>query len=245
MRFEGPTLREILQANREVIPRDEDPAKFILGRTSEGASPHLEAPIPETINLETLEVLENDALDTFSRMAIALPHIVDNLKTLILRSTNPYDLLVTAEQMFRKILLQFTSLKTFVFTVGDFFEEADFLSLLYLHFPPNISTLRFRGPVSLAKSEHWMKWVEAFANPEYLPNLKKLSFVLDLADDYGGGVRMWRRANERELRDAKVACKQLFDRLESRKIVVEAFCDEWAVQTVYFHNVDERWEQIE
>ncbi|KFY27364.1 hypothetical protein V491_00935 [Pseudogymnoascus sp. VKM F-3775] len=266
LRFEGPTSTELSQANREAIAQGEAEAKYITVRegtpeekkieivwmselagnwlqnkyNGENASPHPEAPIPETINLETLEFLENDALDAFSRMAIALPHIVDNLKTLNLCSTNGCDFQFTAEQMFQSIIPQLTHLKTFVFTVGDIFEEADFLPLLYPHFPPNICTLRFRGPVSLAKSEHWQKWVEAFANPEYLPNLKKLSFVLDLAYDYGKSDGK-RRANEEELREAKTACKQLFDRLESREIVVESFYDEWADQYVCFDKVDERW----
>ena len=270
LRFEGPTSSELSRANKEAIARGEGEVSYIAVRegtpeerkieivslpklvsnwmrdkyTGEEDLSHPEAPAPEHINTETLEVLENDAIDTFARMCLALLHIVGNLKTLNLRSTHGLDFHLTTKEVFQDILPQLTELKTFVFSVGDIFEEADFLPQLYPHFPPNISTLRFRGPVSLAKSEHLTKWVEAFANPEYLPNLKRLSFVLDLAyeNEEDGGRK--RKATEEELREGKKACKQLFDGLGNRGIAIEAFHDEWAEESVSFDKVDERWGQI-
>lgn len=270
LRFEGPTSSELSRANKEAIERGEAKAEYVTVRegtpeerkiqiislpglafdwlrdkyTNPDRSTDPETPAPEHVKTEILEVLENDALDTFTRMTVALPHIVLNLTTLNLRSSNGHDFHLTPEDMFHQILPQITELKTFVFTVGDIFKEDNFLPLLYQQFPPNISTLRFRGPVSLAKSEHWKKWVEAFANPEYLPNLTRLSFALDLAyDDEEEGGRK-RRAKDEELREGKKACKQLFDGLGKRGIVVEAFHDEWAEQSVSFDKVDERWEEM-
>lgn len=271
LRFEGPTSSELSRANKEAIERGEAEANYITVRegtpeerkieivslpglafdwlkdkyTNPDRCNDSETPAPESVNTETLEILENDALDTFTRMTLALPHIVMLIETLNLRSTSGHDFHLTPKEMFHEILPQLTELKTFVFTVGDIFKEADFLPLFYPQFPPNISTLRFRGPVSLAKSEHWKKWLEAFANPEYLPNLTRLSFVLDLAyesEEEGGGKR---RPTEEELTEGKKACKQLFDRLGSRGIAIEAFHDEWAEESVSFDKVDERWEKIE
>lgn len=270
LRFEGPTPSELSRANKEAIERGEAEAHYVTVRegtpderkiqivslpslvfdwlrdkyTNPDRSTDPETPVPEHVNTEILEVLENDAIDTFTRMTLALPHIVTNLKTLNLRSTNGHDFNLTPADIFHQVLPQLIELKTFVFTVGDIFEEADFLPLFYEQFPPNISTLRFRGPISLAKSEHWKKWLEAFANPKYLPNLARLSFVLDLAyaDKEEGGRK--RLATEDELKEGRAACKQLFDRLGSRGVVVEAFRDEWAEKSVSFDKVDERWEQI-
>ncbi|KFY28839.1 hypothetical protein V493_02742 [Pseudogymnoascus sp. VKM F-4281 (FW-2241)] len=268
VRFEGPTTSELTRANSEAIERGEAEAKYITVRegtpeerkikivsvsalastwlhdkyTNPDRSSDPEIPVPEHVNTEILEVLENDALDTFTRMTLALPFIIENLKTLNLRSSNGYDFYLSTE-MIQSILPQLTELKTFVFTVGGTSMEDDFLPLIYQQFPPNISTLRFRGPVSLAKSEHWNKWVEAFANPEYLPNLTKLSFVLDLA--YEDGKRgSKRRPKEEELREAKKACTQLFAGLASRGIVIETFRDKWADESKSFDQVDERWERM-
>ncbi|OBT54381.1 hypothetical protein VE04_04298 [Pseudogymnoascus sp. 24MN13] len=255
LRFEGPTSNELSSANKEAIERGEAEANYITVRegtpeehkveivslpslafdwlkdkyTNPDRSSDPETPVPELVYTEILEILENDALDTFTRH--------DPCPTL------------TPKEMFHVILPQLTELKTFVFTVGDIFDEADFLPLFYKQFPPNISTLRFRGPVSLAKSEHWNKWLEVFANPEYLPNLTRLSFVLDLAydDKEEGGGKGGRKRNptEEELRESKKACRELFDGMESREIAIEAFHDEWAEESVSFDKVDERWEKIE
>jgi hypothetical protein len=118
------------------------------------------------------------------------------------------------------------------------------LPLLFRHFPPNLSTLRFRGPVSLSKSKHWNKWVGSFADPRYLPNLRRLSFVLDL--DYekeGTGRKKVIRAQAERLSEANAACKQLFDCVENRGIAIEPFRDEWAEKSKAFEQVDERFEQ--
>ncbi|OBT96453.2 hypothetical protein VE01_05637 [Pseudogymnoascus verrucosus] len=162
LRFEGPTSNELSSANKEAIERGEAEANYITVRegtpeehkveivslpslafdwlkdkyTNPGRSSDPETPVPELVYMEILEILENDALDTFTRMTLALPYIVGNLKTLNLRSSNGHDFQLTPKEMFHEILPQLTELKTFVFTVGDIFDEADFLPLFYKQFPP-------------------------------------------------------------------------------------------------------------
>lgn len=271
LRFEGPTSDELSHANKEAIARGDEESQYITVRegtpeerkieivsipelahawmkekyTSQDTVSHPATPIPDHINLETLEILENDAIDTFSRMAIALPHLINNLKTLNIRSTNGCDFHFTTEETFREILPQLTGLQTLVLTVGEVFEDEQFLPLLYKHFPPNLSTLRFRVPVSLSKSEHWKEWVEAFTNPEYLRNLKKLSFVMDL--DYQQGKYDRKEivtAQEEQLRDAKTACNQLCAGAEERGITLEPFYDQWSKTSVLFHQVDDRGNRL-
>lgn len=233
LRFEGPTTADLCRAHNEAIARGETEAEYMTLHkgtpeerkieltivpklvfnwlrnkyTSQGASSYPAIPIPDQIRTKTLGVLENDAIDTFTRMTLALPHIVENLKTLHLRSSSGLDFHFTSKEMFQEALPQLTGLRTFVFTAGKVFNEDDYLPLLFQHFPPNISTLRFRGPVSLSKSNHWNKWVGSFADPKYLPNLRRLSFVLDL--DYekeGTGRKKVIRAQMERLSKAKAAC---------------------------------------
>lgn len=270
LRFEGPTTADLCRANKEAIARGETEAEYMTLHkgtpeerkieltivpklvfnwlrnkyTTQDASSYPAIPIPDQIGTETLEVLENDAIDTFTRMTLALPHIVENLKTLNLRSSSGLDFHFTSKEMFQEALPQLTGLRTFVFTVGEVFDEDDYLPLLFQHFPPNLSTLRFRGPVSLSKSKHWNKWVGSFADPKYLPNLRRLSFVLDL--DYekeSTGRKKVIRAQKERLSEAKAACKQLFDNVKKRGIAMEPFCDEWAEKYKAFEQVDERCEQ--
>ena len=270
LRFEGPTTDDLCRANKEAIARGETEAEYMTLHkgtpeerkieitmvptlvfnwlrnkyTSLDTSSYPAIPIPDQIETEILEVLENDAIDTFTRMTLALPHIVANLKTLNLRSSSGLDFHFTSKEMFQEALPQLTGLETLVFTVGEVFDKDEYLPLLFQHFPPNLSTLRFRGPVSLAKSEHWNKWVKSFADPKYLPNLRRLSFVLDL--DYekeDTGRKKVIRAQEERLSEAKAACKLLFHSVETRGIAIEPFRDEWAEQSKAFEQVDERWEQ--
>ncbi|RDL42540.1 Uncharacterized protein BP5553_02519 [Venustampulla echinocandica] len=201
--------------------------------------------IPDQIHLEAIEILENDAIDTFTRMTLALPHLVTNLKTLNIRSSHGLDFHFTVEEMFREVLPQLAGLKTLILTAGDVFRDDQFLALLYTEFPPNLSTLRFRGPISLAKSEHWERWVESFGNPQFLPNLKKLSFVLDLAyEQENPGKKKEATAQEEQLREAKAACLQLYANAEKRGITIESFVDKWAEDSKIFKQVDDRWDQL-
>jgi hypothetical protein len=271
LRFEGPTSAELCRANTEAIARGDAKEEYMTVHkgtpkerkiaivsipalafdwmkekyTSQDNVSHPVRPTPDQINLETLEILENDAIDAFTRMTLALPHLVQNLKTLNIRSSSGFDFNLTNEEMFHQIFPQLDGLETLVFTVGEVFKNEQFLPLLYKTFPPNLSTLRIRGPVSLSKSEHWKEWVNSFASPAFLPNLEKLSFVLDLDYEQGDSRRKKNvTAQEEQLREAKAACNQLCAGAEKRGITIEPFHDEWSEYSKNLKQVDDRWDRL-
>ncbi|KAL2827372.1 hypothetical protein BDW59DRAFT_56992 [Aspergillus cavernicola] len=134
----------------------------------------------EEIRLQTLDIIENDALNTFQRMTLALPHIVKNITTLTLRSTSYPDFSWLGEGLFGEILPQLTNLETLNISIGEVFREETSLADLYTWLPANLTTPHFRGPISLCRSERWEERVTAFGSAEFLPNLQRLAFVLDL-----------------------------------------------------------------
>lgn len=213
-------------------------------------------PQPEEVtpDLTKLEILENDAIDTFSRMTLALPHVIEHVSTVNIRSTHNLDFHFTTEEMFSEIVPQLTELKTLVLSVGEVFENDSFLPELYKQFPPNISTLRFRGPISLARSDQWTDWMTSFASTDFLPNLKRLSFVLDLHYETPNGSesgksscftrRKLAKAPDEMLREGQEACKRLYTAVGQREVIVEPFHDEWAEHYKHFRQVDERWVQL-
>lgn len=203
------------------------------------------------VDLKKLEILENDAIDTFNRMALALPHVIANVSTVNIRSTHGLDFHFTTEELFFGLLPQLTELKTLVLSVGEVFESDCFLPRLYKQFPPNISTLRFRGPVSLARSNQWTDWIASFASTNFLPNLERLSFVLDLHYEAQSGGESGKlssnirrklvKAPDEMLREAQEACKRLYIAVGQRAVMVEPFYDEWSGHSKHFSQVDERW----
>ncbi|KAE8372963.1 hypothetical protein BDV26DRAFT_285508 [Aspergillus bertholletiae] len=183
LRFEGPTTNELEKAHAQAVARGESKADYItVGEGAEerkieiiwlpepadkwmqdryeGKEEHQlqleENHPPPTINLRTLEILENDAIETLCRMALALPHLVADLTTLNLR------------------------LETLKLSIGEVFTDELRLPTLYKWLSPDMPNLRFRDPASLTKSAQWDNWVQAFAKSDFLPNLKRLSFVPDL-----------------------------------------------------------------
>lgn len=262
LRFEGPTTAELCCLNDEAIERGEKQAEYFEmdGRQVKISSvPDMvkewmckrygnktfDLPIlppPEHIKLRKLEILENDAMDAMSRLVIGLPHLLGKLQTLHIRSTHNLDFHFTDERLFIVALPQLSGITTLVFSVGEVFTDKAIVPRLYKAFPPNLSTLRFRGPTSLVKSEHWKEWIDAFSNPEYLPQLKKLSFVLDLFYEQRGDERVTdSRAPEDVLREARAACEELYDVVKKHGVTVELFYDEWADKCRIFRQVDDRW----
>ncbi|KAL2870150.1 uncharacterized protein BJX67DRAFT_378682 [Aspergillus lucknowensis] len=193
--------------------------------------------------MHTLEIIENDALDTFLRMSLALPHVVENLTTLNLRSTsNPPDCSWIHESMLGEVLPQLTQLQTLKLSVGEVFSDESSLPALYAWLPPNLTTLHFRGPVSLARSARWSDWVAAFASAEFLPRLERLAFVLDLhyaANEYDR--KELAIAPDDLLDEARAACKRLCEAVRRRGVTIEGIQDEWAGQHVCLRPVDHRW----
>ncbi|KAL9105616.1 MAG: hypothetical protein Q9227_009228 [Pyrenula ochraceoflavens] len=87
-------------------------AKF----TVDPAESHTELP---SMNIQTLEIIENDAFETMIRFLLAAKRDVGNLTTLTVRSTNTNDFNYFAPQMVQEILPQLKQLKTLVLTVGE------------------------------------------------------------------------------------------------------------------------------
>ncbi|KAK2736652.1 hypothetical protein FQN57_000589 [Myotisia sp. PD_48] len=200
------------------------------------------------VNLETLELLENDALDTLDRIALGLRYLL-GVKTLNLCSTNRCDFRLTSDLIFPQVLPQLRQTDTLKFTNGETtFHKKEILPNLYKSLPPNISTLRFRGPVSLAcntstgenTNSQWEEWVSSFANPEFLPNLKHLSFILDLE---AAGRGSSPTTDGDRLKKAQQECSRIYAAARSRGVTVEPFIEEWLNHdcAVHFHPVDQSW----
>ncbi|GAB1204302.1 hypothetical protein APSETT445_002952 [Aspergillus pseudonomiae] len=271
LRFEGPTSKELSKAHSQAIARGEEKAHYITVREGTPEEKKIEVTwIPElagkwmnnkykgkeelqleednhpppTINLRTLEILENDAIDTFCRMALALPHLIENLTTLNLRSTHCLDFQFLHESMIQQLLPQLSRLETLKLSIGEVFTDESRLPTLYKWLPPNISTLRFRGPASLTKSTEWNNWVQAFAERDFLPNLKQLSFVLDLeyesSDSSFGRLKKLKEIPEHTLHEARAACEPLYEAARSRGIVIERLYDEWSDECEILRQVDDR-----
>ncbi|KAJ5771592.1 hypothetical protein N7520_002121 [Penicillium odoratum] len=261
LRFEGPTNDELYDTNREAISRGKKQQNLGPDRKIEitylpelvcesmskvysdpdrRLDPENEPPTG-AINLQSLEIWENDALDTFIRMYGALPHLVDNLHTLRLRSTSGLDFSLTGEETLRQILPALENLKVLNLTVGYVFEDPLYLPTLHKVLPPNITALYFRGPTSLAKSDHWADWLRAFESAEFLPHLQNLAFVLDLHYD-DKQARYGRREIEPPLDSlhyARRECQSLYDIASKRGIQLEAMPKEPDFQLL--RPVDPRW----
>ncbi|EAW10391.1 uncharacterized protein ACLA_048630 [Aspergillus clavatus NRRL 1] len=270
LRFEGPTNAELLRTHRAAIERGEATPQYIT--VGEGTpeerrlqftsipelvaqwmtdkyskpNPQVESANqpPAQVLMDTVEIVENDALDALCRMAVALPHVVDHLRTLTLRSTHGLDFHFARENMFVGILPHLDNLRTLRLSVGEIFEDPEYLPNLYAKFPPNLSTLYFRGPVSLCRSEQWEKWIESFASKEYLPKLEKLAFVLDLPSETSRDGKREAKAPELLLREARAACDRLYAVARERGIEIEEFHDEWADKLEHLRQVDERWNSL-
>lgn len=271
LRFEGPTSRELTRMNEEAIARGEKEQQFFTvkkgtpeeRKISVVSIPELvnewinnkysnpdatvepeNMPPSDPVNLHTLEILENDALDTFSRMIMALPHLVTNLHTLNLRSTSGLDFKYLDERMFRQFPPQLSNLRTLRLTVGEVFQDPSYLPTLYAYLPLNLVSLFFRGPVSLCRSEQWGEWLKAFESKDFLPNLQNLGFVLDLyyqpcESDWVKNEEV--RAPEEALCEAREACEDLYEVARRRGITIYPVHDEWAVKYPYLKQVDDRW----
>lgn len=276
-------------------------------------------PEPPPLQIQTLEIIENDACDTFTRFILANANRnMENLTTLVLRTASGLDFNQTSPQMFRQILPQMTQLKTLTLTVsektfrgwgegsknekevasdGDGKKEEgkssataygkdgqeagkkaavekipgtesnceeqkdSLLTTLYTCFPPNLECLRFRGPASLAASPAWPDWVAAFSSPTFLPDLKTLSFLLDLNVSVDGqkkrlsegvesesagrvhGELEQEKAEKEALRKAKRECEKLWDGAKARGVEVQPFKDHWAEEWADY-DVDHRWAEL-
>jgi hypothetical protein len=128
--------------------------------------------------------------------------------------------------------------------VGEVFKDPSYLPTLYDYLPPNLTSLSFRGPVSLCRSEKWEEWLKACESKDFLPNLQNLGFVLDLY--YQPRESDWVkkeevRAPDEPLCEAREACEDLYEAARRRGITIYPAHDEWAVKYPYLRQVDDRW----
>lgn len=160
------------------------------------------------INLHTLEIFENDAIDTFCRMTMALPHLVENLRTLHISSTRGLDYHYFSEEPLPRL----ENLQTLDLSLGEVFQDPAYFSTLPKILPPNLTTLYFRGPASMSQSEHWSEWLDAFVSSDFLPKLQSLAFVLDLHNGEANkcGERPARKVPDELLRQAREECERLW-----------------------------------
>ncbi|KAJ6111360.1 hypothetical protein N7523_007421 [Penicillium sp. IBT 18751x] len=271
LRFEGPTNDELRRQHDEDIKRGDKKADYIT--VAEGtpeerkvqvtslptlvcdwmtehtcvcdAQERLKYKLSSTpINMKTLEIFENDAMDAFSRMALALPHVVSNLQALRIRSTSGLDFHYLTEEAFRYILPTLENLKTFNFTVGEVFDDPTYLPTFYKFFPSNLTDLYIRGPTSLCQSKQWPEWLKAFESEDFLPKLRKLAFVLDL--HYEDGPASSGRRNSIEptigaLEQARKECQRLCNIAKRRGIDIVDIPVEHVNAGNLFKPVDPRW----
>ncbi|KAL4796686.1 hypothetical protein BDV19DRAFT_387877 [Aspergillus venezuelensis] len=165
--------------------------------------------------LRTLEIIENDALDTFVRI----------------------------DETFLQILSALEALETLNLFVGEIFEDPATLPSLCKHLPPNLTTLQFRGPLSFGRSDEFNEWVEAFKSESFLPKLERLAFVLDY--HYSKGDNAWfsrlDTPPEDELAEARAACERLYEAARQRGITVQPLHDRWVNGHMRLRDVDSRW----
>ncbi|KAJ5691802.1 hypothetical protein N7462_001225 [Penicillium macrosclerotiorum] len=265
LRFEGPTSNELNNEHKAAIGRGE--AKRNIITVNEGTPDERQLEItylPELVsnymnrhmsdlertikeapegpfNMKSLEIWENDAIDTFNRMTMSLPHLVNNLRSLRIRSTRGLDFNYTHENAFREILPQLSNLETLNLTVGEVFEDPEYLPTLHLILPPNLKTLHFRGPASLCRSTHWPAWVQLFGSKKFLPKLQNLAFVLDLDYQEHGEppTKKEHRAPAALLYQARVACQPIYDAARRRGIQLDAMPVEPEISVL--RPVDNRW----
>jgi hypothetical protein len=265
LRFEGSTSDELLVEHREDIKRGKVEGDFItlhegtpeerkvevtylpslvadhINKIFTDPERRLKEPPAGPYNLQTLEIWENDAIDTFNRMALSLPHLVGNLRSLRIRSTSGLDFHYTHEHLFREILPQLSKLQSLNLSVGDVFQDPTYLPTIYKIFPPNLTELYFRGPSSLFESKEWSNWVQALESKEFLPNLQKLAFVLDLHyEEDESGRKTEGPAPAALLYQARIACQPIYDIARRRGISVVEMPAEPEIEAL-LRPVDERW----
>ena len=195
------------------------------------ARPELKGKLPPT-KTKTFEIIGNNAIGMLVGFCLQCFPVAAGLESVTLRS-NDYGGVggwtngnedAPEEVFFATFLLTMEKLKVLRLDVGERLLtsenglEMPLLKNMWRFLPPKLEQLHFRGPVGMAS--HVEEWVEAFRDQKFLPELKRVSFVLDRAKD-GEKVDM------EALHQARDACEKLRDVLAARGVVVEEFPDSW------------------
>lgn len=164
---------------------EEEVNKWMRGKYSnKGVTVSSDSTNDRPSNLKKLEILGNDALETLTRIALARFHLLRGLDGLTVYSVSRHDLSeFTADPLSRFLpeLINLTHLRlTLSGSAMSRLTEAASRKPFHEWLPPNLERLQFRGPASMA----WQleEFMAAIGNPEYLPKLKYISFVLDLPE---------------------------------------------------------------
>ncbi|KAK3326830.1 hypothetical protein B0H66DRAFT_551774 [Apodospora peruviana] len=217
-----------------------------------------------------LEIIENDAIETLVRLAVAHPHVVMGLESLTLRTLDGCDMMALPDDILTKMLPHLTNLKSLKLSVahyilfpsrrdGEAVDEEEIIDLeaeearwheaeapLSIHqaLPPNLEELEFQGPVSL--TPFLGEWVSAFKRADFLPKLRKVAFVLDHPGGEGGGFVLGDEEEDDD--DGDVVPEK---DLAAAKAAVKKLLDVLAARGVEVRDeisdpwFDEQWEELE
>ncbi len=194
--------------------------------------------------MKSLQILGNDALQMLTFMALAKFHLVGSLESLTLDSQSKTDLLHVPPGLFLAVLPGLLGLQHLKLTLGShvyaaLLNAAEGQPFLHTAVPANIETLHFRGPVSMAA--HLDEFAAAVGSDDFLPKLKRISFVLDQSDNVRASNSPTEPSLE-QLRTAHIACKKVWDAAAERGIAVEELWEPWVEEHAgLFKAVDNRW----
>ncbi|KAK4104435.1 hypothetical protein N658DRAFT_418830 [Parathielavia hyrcaniae] len=191
-----------------------------------------------------LQILGNDALQMLSYMALAKFHLLASLSSLTIFSPGSHDMQHIAPHTPPLFLSLLHNLKSLKLTLGSamyatLLDQQQQQAFLHVFLPPDLETLHFRGPVTMAA--HLDEFAAAFAQHDtFLPRLRRISVVLDLPDKASDSPR---EASLEQLRVAHRACRRLLDAaVRERGAVAEGFAEPWVEEHGgLFWEVDDRW----
>lgn len=191
--------------------------------------------------LHTLELIENDAAVQFIFLSSDLPAMLRSVSNLAIRSTSGEWHTIFPNSPFYENLATLTNLRHLELTLSEMHGAAS-LAQIPDAMPSGLESLWFRGPVGREGRELVKVWVERFRDPEYLPGLRKLGFVLDVALVKGEGERerVQGEAEEEDLRLAREACDALWEVMRVRSVVEERIEERWE-SPGFILPVDSRW----
>lgn len=197
--------------------------------------------------MRRLEILGNDALEMLTFLAIARWHLLVGLESLAIHSVGDYDLIEAPGDYAAAFLPVLLNLKHLRLSLGSatlsrLLEIGGERKPLHEYLPPNIETLHFRGPVSMAPQLD--EFCAALADGQFLPCLKRISFVLDLPGPPPAHSDKKAEASLEQLREAKAACGKLLRVAAERGVAVAEFDNPWAESLPHFFALDDRWAGI-
>ncbi len=204
-------------------------------------NPDLNADEPASA-MTSLQILGNDALQMLTFMSLGKFHVVASLEDLTLDSRGGNDLIHFPPSLFLAILSSLARLKHLKLTLGSdeyaaLLDGAEGKPFLQAALPAHLETLHFRGPVSMLP--HLDAFAAAFASDDFLPSLRRISFVLDQPDE---GSDSPKEPSLEQLRAAHAGCTRVLATAAARGVVVDDFCEPWVEEhSGLFSPVDNRW----